>query len=85
MIILCLVFLSALNLTFSAENKDSLENKFSIKECKNEYSELCFKVDMINIVEKLSKTNEINVMKSLSIVKEGLVNDTSSEEIVAGE
>lgn len=90
MILLCLIFLSALNITFSAEHKNSIitnqkENKFAIKECNNEYSELCFKIDMINIVEKLSNTNKINILQSLSIVKEVLVNDTSSEDIVAGE
>lgn len=90
MIILCLIFLSALNFTFSTEHKNSIindqeENKFAKKECNNEYSELCFKIDMINIVEKLSNTNEISILQSLSIVKEVIVNDTSSEDIVSGE
>lgn len=89
MIILCLIFLSALNFTFSTEHKNSINdqevNKFAKKECNNEYSELCFKIDMINIVEKLSNTNEISILQSLSIVKEVIVNDTSSEDIVSGE
>ncbi|XP_063706261.1 uncharacterized protein LOC134835319 [Culicoides brevitarsis] len=54
-----------------------------VKGCNEKYSEMCFKIDLINIVEKLCKTNQINLLQSLSIVKEVNINDTSTEEIVA--
>lgn len=91
MILLYLIFLSSLYGVFSIENKEYLnnntntkENIFALKECKNEYSELCFKIDIINLIEKISKTNEIKILQSLSIVKENLFNDTNSEDMVSG-
>lgn len=87
MILKCLVFVYILQLSFAVDPDKSggKINKFSLKDCKINYNELCFKMDIVHFIEKLSNTNEIQIFKRLTITKEQIVNDTSSAEIVAGD
>lgn len=87
MIFKCLIFVYILKLSFAVELDKSggKINKFSLKDCKINYNELCFKMDIVHFIEKLSNTKEIHIFKRLTITKEQTENDTSSAEIVAGD
>jgi len=49
----------------------------ALRDCKKEYSVMCFKVDIASYVDKFSKIDDINLFGGLSVVKDENANDTS--------
>jgi hypothetical protein len=54
------------------------------KGCENGYSLTCLKLDMVQLVDKITDTEKIDIINGISVVKEPSVNDTKTSEIVAG-
>jgi Protein of unknown function (DUF1676) len=54
------------------------------KSCDNGYSLTCLKLDMVQLVDKITDTEKIDIITGVSVVKEPSENDTKTSEIVAG-
>lgn len=84
MAFLRLILISTLATVCFGKATESSDKKVTgLRDCKNEYSVMCFKVDIANFVEKISKVDDVNLIGGLSIVKDNNYNDTSAT-IVAG-
>lgn len=84
--ITCLVFLTLVAKISGKSIEDTSENVYSssLRDCKNDYSTSCFKLDIANFVEKIAKVNDFKLLKGISLVKDEDSNDTSTADIVAG-
>lgn len=65
------------------ENSDSIYAS-SVRDCKNDYSTNCFKLDIANFVERIGKVSDVKLIKGISLIKDQDSNDTSTADIVAG-
>lgn len=87
MAIIQLLLISSIASLSFGKATDPSENKVNaftgLRDCKNEYSVMCFKVDIANFVEKISKVDDMSILNGLNIVKDSTYNDSSSA-IVAG-
>lgn len=77
----CLLFLA---LIVRTQCKSVEEISSSVRDCKNDYSTSCFKLDIANFVERFAKVNDVKLLKGISLVKDEDSNDTSTADIVAG-
>lgn len=77
LVLLCCSYTSALG---SAED---FGRSFGL-DCDSGYSLSCFKKDIVSYIEKLSNSEEVNIMSGMTIVRDDTVNTTKTSEIVAG-
>jgi Protein of unknown function (DUF1676) len=54
------------------------------KSCDNGYSLTCLKLDMVQLVDKITDTEKFDIISGVSVVKDPSENDTKTSEIVAG-
>lgn len=75
---------SVASLTFgkAADFSETKANSLmGLRDCKNEYSVMCFKVDIVNFVEKISKIDDVKLFNGLAIVKDKNFSDSSSASV----
>lgn len=53
--------------------------------CENSYTTMCLKLDIINLMDKISTTNsEYNLASGITLVKEVNTNRTQNAKVIAG-
>lgn len=53
--------------------------------CENSYTTMCLKLDIINLMDKISTTNsEYNLASGVTLVKEVNTNRTQNAKVIAG-
>lgn len=53
--------------------------------CSTNYNSMCLKLDIISLIENISKSNEeYNIYSGISVVKEDRSNQTNNMEIISG-
>ena len=64
----------------SSKSGSSSKNK-----CENSYTTMCLKLDIINLMDKISTTNsEYNLASGVTLVKEVNTNRTQNAKVIAG-
>lgn len=81
--LMLLAFVSGIQCKNIEENSENIYAS-SVRDCKTDYSTSCFKLDIANFVERISKVNDVKLLKGLSLVKDSDSNDTNTADIVAG-
>lgn len=53
--------------------------------CSTNYNSMCLKLDIISLIENISKSNEeYNIYSGISVIKEDKTNKTNNMEIISG-
>lgn len=73
----------AVFVVFAHAQKDYEVKRAFPRDCGSGYSLTCFKLDIVQFIEKMAETKEYNLMPGVRIVRE-LRNSSKNSEIVAG-
>lgn len=79
----CVLFVSLCAASDGGSIPDGSVKKSLSRDCDAAYSLTCFKLDIIGYLEKMSSTDEYDIVSGVSVVKENDLSEKSAD-IVAG-